>query len=417
MNLEELKKDYDKLQLKFGSKELDSIYNGGCEENPEICFVFMNPTKRNIASSKSWNGLKAPWIGTKNIWGLFYKLGLLDEDIYNKIKSIKGSEWTEEFANEVYNNVKKYKYFITNLGKCTQDDARELPNNIYEEYLSLLEKEIEIINPKVVILFGNQVSSIVLNEKVSVSQCRKKVFQKEINGKKYNCYSVFYPVGNGRFNMDKSIEDILYIMKKDKMKKIVFATGNPSKAKRFSKGLLKQNIEVISLKDLDLTLDVEENGKNAIENALIKARECYKKTKMPSMGMDDTLYLENVPEEAQPGLFVRRVNGKTLNDEEMLEHYTKLIKKYGKNGRVDCKWVYGLAIINEKGEEKTYTWCKDNFYMVDTISDKINPGYPLNSISKYKVNNKYFTDVTEEDKKIINVNEDDVVDFIAKGMK
>ena len=55
------------------------------------------------------------------------------------------------------------------------------------------------------------------------------------------------------------------------MKKIVFATGNPSKAKRFSNGLLKQNIEVISLKDLDLTLDIEENGKNAIENALMKS--------------------------------------------------------------------------------------------------------------------------------------------------
>ncbi len=201
------------------------------------------------------------------------------------------------------------------------------------------------------------------------------------------------------------------------MKKIVFATGNPSKAKRFSNGLLKQNIEVISLKDLDLTLDIEENGKNAIENALIKARECYKKTKKPSMGMDDTLYLENVPEEAQPGLFVRRVNGKTLNDEEMLDHYTKLVKKYGKNGRVDCKWIYGLAVINEKGEEKTYTWCKDNIYMVDKISDKINPGYPLNSISKYKANNKYFTNITEEDKKLINVNEDDVVEFIAREMK
>lgn len=201
------------------------------------------------------------------------------------------------------------------------------------------------------------------------------------------------------------------------MKKIVFATGNPSKAKRFSNGLLKQNIEVISLKDLDLTLDIEENGKNAIENALIKARECYKKTKKPSMGMDDTLYLENVPEEAQPGLFVRRVNGKTLNDEEMLDHYTKLVKKYGKDGRLDCKWIYGLAVINEKGEEKTYTWCKDNFYMVDKISDKINPGYPLNSISKYKANNKYFTNITEEDKKLINVNEDDVVEFIAREMK
>jgi len=213
VNLEQLKKEYDKLQLKYGAKELDSIYNGGCDENPEICFVFMNPTKRNIASSKEWRGLKSPWIGTKNIWNLFYDLKLLDEDIYNKIKSIKGSEWTEEFALEVYNNVKKYKYFITNLGKCTQVDARSLPDNVYKQYLYLLEKEIEIINPKVVILFGNQVSSIVLNEKISVSKCRKKLFKKNINGKEYNCYSVFYPVGNGRFNIGKSIEDILYIKK------------------------------------------------------------------------------------------------------------------------------------------------------------------------------------------------------------
>lgn len=61
------------------------------------------------------------------------------------------------------------------------------------------------------------------------------------------------------------------------MKKIVFATGNPSKGKRFSKGLAKYDIEVITLKDLNLTLDIEENGKDAISNALIKARECFKK--------------------------------------------------------------------------------------------------------------------------------------------
>lgn len=46
MKLEDLKKDYDKLQKKYGAKELDSIYNGGLEENPDICFVFMNPTGR-----------------------------------------------------------------------------------------------------------------------------------------------------------------------------------------------------------------------------------------------------------------------------------------------------------------------------------------------------------------------------------
>lgn len=213
MTLEDLKKEYDKLQKKYGDKKLDSIYNGGCTINPDICFVFMNPTGKNIASNKEWKGLKSPWIGTKNIWDLFYKIGLLDKNIYHKIKSIKGTEWTEEFANEVYDNVKKHKYFITNLGKCTQIDARIISNTIYKKYLKLLEREIEIINPKVIVLFGNQVSSVVLNKNISVSKVRREKFIKEINDKKYDSYCVYYPVGNGRFNLNKSIEDIKYIIK------------------------------------------------------------------------------------------------------------------------------------------------------------------------------------------------------------
>lgn len=218
MKLEDLKVKYDKLQKKYGAKELDSIYNGGCAQNPDICFVFMNPTGRNIASSKEWKGIKSPWIGTKNIWDLFYQLELLDEEIYIKIKKYKPADWTEEFAKQVYEDVEKHKYFITNLGKCTQVDARVIPNSVYEEYLDLLKQEIEITNPKVVILFGNQVSSIVLKQKISVSQCRKQIFTEKINGKEYKFYSVYYPIGNGRFNIDKSMEDIRYIMQENLLK-------------------------------------------------------------------------------------------------------------------------------------------------------------------------------------------------------
>ena len=73
----------------------------------------------------------------------------------------------EKFADLVYENVKEHKYFITNLGKCTQVDARVLPNSVYSEYLDLLCKEIEIINPKIIITLGNQISSIVLNQNVT----------------------------------------------------------------------------------------------------------------------------------------------------------------------------------------------------------------------------------------------------------
>lgn len=200
------------------------------------------------------------------------------------------------------------------------------------------------------------------------------------------------------------------------MKEILFATGNVSKGKRFKEGLLKYNINTLTLRDLNIKLNIEENGKTAIENARIKAKELYRITNKPSMGMDDTLYLEGVPEEKQPGLFVRRVNGKELNDEEMIEHYLKLVKEYGVNGVLNAKWVYGMVVINEKGEEFEYTWEKANIYMVDRVSEKLNNGYPLNSITKLKVIDKYLTDVTEEDKEKIKINEDDVVEFIVNSL-
>lgn len=215
MKIKDLNKEYDKLQVKYGAKELDSIYNGGCENNPDICFVFMNPTGRNIASLKSWKGRKSPWLGTKNIWKLFYNVGLLSKKTYNEINSKKPKDWDYDFCNYVYNEIENNKVFITNLGKCTQIDARPLSDEVLNKYLDLLFKEIDIINPKVIITFGNQVSSIVLNKKISVSENRKISHELKINKNIYKVYPVYYPVGNGIFNIDKSIEDIKWIIENE----------------------------------------------------------------------------------------------------------------------------------------------------------------------------------------------------------
>lgn len=212
MKIKSLNKEYDKLQKIYGDPNLHSIYNGGCEENPDICFVFMNPTGRNIASKPGWKGPYHPWLGTKQIWDLFEAVGLLDKDIYEEIKSIKPINWTPEFCTKVYDNIKEHKIYITNLGKCTQIDARPLKDNYFKDYLPLLEKEIKIIKPKIIILFGNQVSSIFLDKKISVSETRKQYFEKQLGKEKYKSFPIYYPVGNGRFNIDKSIEDIKYII-------------------------------------------------------------------------------------------------------------------------------------------------------------------------------------------------------------
>ena len=212
MKIEDLKKEYDKLQLEYGAKELDPIYNGGCENNPDICFVFMNPTGKNVASLKTWTGRKSPWIGTKNIWKLFKEVGLLSENTYKDIQSKKPKDWDYEFSDYVYEELTNNKIFITNLGKCTQIDDRPLSDEVLKKYLELLFKEIDIIRPKVIITFGNQVSSIILNKKISVSENRKVCHELVVGKNKYKVYPVYYPVGNGIFNIDKSIEDIKWII-------------------------------------------------------------------------------------------------------------------------------------------------------------------------------------------------------------
>lgn len=199
------------------------------------------------------------------------------------------------------------------------------------------------------------------------------------------------------------------------MKEILFATGNKSKAKRFTKGLLANDIKVLTLEDVPINIEVEENGTTAIENALIKARAYAKETNLPVFAMDDTLYLENVPEDKQPGMYVRRVNGKRLTDEEMIEYYSNLAKEYGTNGLITGRWIYGMALISN-GHEYTYTWSKENFYITSTPSKIINPGYPLNTISINIKLNKYFTEITEEDKLLIQEDESHVVDFLVNSI-
>ena len=48
---------------------------------------------------------------------------------------------------------------------------------------------------------------------------RRKCFLREIGGRVYKFYAVYYPVGNGRFNIDKSIADINWIMEHEGIKK------------------------------------------------------------------------------------------------------------------------------------------------------------------------------------------------------
>lgn len=193
--------------------------------------------------------------------------------------------------------------------------------------------------------------------------------------------------------------------------KVLFATGNPAKVKRYKESLEKNGIELITIKDIGINLDIDENGKNAIENAYIKAKAYYDATGIPTIGMDNNLFIDGIEESLQPGTHVRRVGGRQLSDEEMIIYYTRLVKEHGE--KLQAKWVYGMVVITDKSCDEL-TWSKDKFYFVSTPCSKRNPGYPLDSISIIPEFNKYLVELSDEERNLYKSKEniDGVVNFI-----
>jgi len=216
MQLKQLFDEFDELQKIYGNENLDAIYGCGEINNPDISLIFMNPTARNVSSNKQWAGLKAPWIGTKNIWKMLQQLGLINKELVDKISNKKPSEWNYKFAEEVYREVCNNSLYITNLSKATQSDASPLKNAVFKSYMDLLKKELSIIKPKIIIVFGNQVSSILLNKNIKVSDYRKKHEFIEIDDTKLKVFPVYYPIGQGMRNIGAAKEDIQWILENEK---------------------------------------------------------------------------------------------------------------------------------------------------------------------------------------------------------
>ena len=184
--------------------------------NPKFCFVFMNPTGRNVSASPAWKGMRAPWIGTKQVWKLFVTTKLLSENIYEQITSLKPTDWTPDFAKTVYEDLAEHSVYLTNLAKCTQLDARPLPNQVFKEYRESLLREIESVKPLYVVTLGNQVSSIVLQCVISVGINTSVDDPQTVvtRNSTFNVYPVHYPVGQGLRNMPLSVRKISMLLSK-----------------------------------------------------------------------------------------------------------------------------------------------------------------------------------------------------------
>lgn len=168
--------------------------------------------------------------------------------------------------------------------------------------------------------------------------------------------------------------------------KILIATKNKGKIKKYSTMLDVLNIKYKTLNDFEDNVNVEENGNTPKENSIIKAKAYYDVFKMPILADDSGLILDKLPESKQPGVFVRRHNGKILTDEEMISLYSKEIEKVG--GETTGSFVIAITIIDENGNIYTNEKKHERLFVSKPCQERI-AGYPMNSLIYNKETGKY----------------------------
>ena len=175
--------------------------------------------------------------------------------------------------------------------------------------------------------------------------------------------------------------------------KILIGTNNEAKVKKYGIILDELQIEYCTPKELNLKLEVEEIGKNSEENSKIKANAFYEASgKMPVIVDDCSMVIDGLEDNEQPGVFVRRYNGKRLSDEEWITKYSKIIKDLG--GNSTGAFVIAISIVDENGQMHTHVTRHDR-YFVSTPCGARTPGYPANSLIFDQETGKYLAEEYE----------------------
>jgi XTP/dITP diphosphohydrolase len=207
------------------------------------------------------------------------------------------------------------------------------------------------------------------------------------------CYSVYkFVVENNVIYLMcdkvKTMENNISTTKK----RIVFATGNKSKEKEIKKIMSDIDMEIVTMKDAGIQIDIEENGVTYEENALIKARAVANYTNDIVMADDSGLEIDYLNNE--PGIYSARYLGektpqKVKNDD--LLRRLEGVPQEERKGRYVC----AIAVVLPSGEEFTVRATMEG-YIVEEEKGSNGFGYdPIFYIPQF---GRTVAELTEEEK-------------------
>lgn len=133
-------------------------------------------------------------------------------------------------------------------------------------------------------------------------------------------------------------------------REIIVASNNNGKLREIQDIL--GGYKVISMKDIGIDIDIEENGETFAENALIKARTIAKMTEKLCIADDSGLCMEAF--DGFPGIKTARFLGESATQAERNEYIVEKVQGLPREER-KAKFVCTIAVVIPEKEEKTFT--------------------------------------------------------------
>ena len=126
------------------------------------------------------------------------------------------------------------------------------------------------------------------------------------------------------------------------MTDLIFATGNAHKADELRKVI--RNVNILTLKDINLKCDIIEDGTTFHDNALIKCKTIYDLTGKPVIADDSGLSVDQLG--GAPGVHSARYGKPEFDDKQRYEY---LLKNLDPNKPMDASFICCLILYLTPG--------------------------------------------------------------------
>ena len=132
------------------------------------------------------------------------------------------------------------------------------------------------------------------------------------------------------------------------MNKIIFATGNENKLKEIRQIMQDMDVEIISMKEAGINIEIEETGTTFLENSYLKAKTIWDITGGIVMADDSGLVIDYL--NGEPGLYSARYMGENTSYDIKNANILDRMKAAKGNER-SARFVASIVCILPNGKE------------------------------------------------------------------